>query len=185
MAFLISFPIIVLSCLVVILPSYQRLLPQSMPAGKSACPAPRCHTSSLLPYPHLSCCNKCRISACIGVRPSGFGQFAAGACHPDAMSAHFFCWLWRPVVTVPYLQASFDGARLQRVPPNSVSRALAPPAPFPCLPSFPCFGFMLHSFRSPAAASIAYYTALPVAALPLLNAFHHSRTAPLLISFAR
>ena len=90
LAFLIPFPIIVLSCIVVILPSFQRLLPQSMPAGKSACPAPRCHTSSLLPYPRLSCCNKCRISACIGVRPSGFSQFAAGACHPDAMSAHFF-----------------------------------------------------------------------------------------------
>jgi hypothetical protein len=98
-------------------------------------------------------------------------QSARSRCMPPGRHVClFFCWY---------------GVRLSPCPicqPHSylisARGALAPSAHFLCLPSFTCFVFMLHSFRSPTAASIAYYTALPVAALPSHIAFHHSRTAP-------
>ena len=63
----------------------------------------------------------------------------------------FFCWLWRPGITVPHLPASFV--------PHFGSRGsctiCSPPSPFVPLPPSASF---LHTFRSPTAAYKVYST---------------------------
>ena len=105
-AFLNIPDIIVLLCLVVILPTFPRLLPQSMPFGKSAWPAPRCCTS-IPPRTHAAAISVVHAAhSSLHYAPAVPASFIALHVHAARTTYlfNFLCWYVVQASPCPYCQ---------------------------------------------------------------------------------